>query len=149
MRHHVPCLCIYHYDVFCETGFCLNIFVLLEFIHLGISCGHLESIATMSSSQHSVSVSKLMQLLHEWDSGSKSIRRRLLQDFIAQNQNKTAPELDAEFADAASLFLARLLAWLRLTYPLHWSVKLYLKKLMDFSTYSLSVLQMYVTNIFY
>lgn len=58
-----------------------------------------------------------MQLLQEWDSGPKSVRRKLLQDFIAQNHNKTAPELDAEFADAASLFLARIMAWLRLTYP--------------------------------
>lgn len=70
----------------------------------------------MSSSKHSTSVSKLMSLLEEWDCGTKSIRRKLLQDFISQNHNKTAPELDAEFADAASLFLARISAWLRLTY---------------------------------
>jgi hypothetical protein len=57
-----------------------------------------------------------MSLLQEWDSGPKSVRRRILQDFVAQNHRKTGPELDCEFADAASLFLTRITAWLRLTY---------------------------------
>jgi len=71
----------------------------------------------MTSSKRDVAASQLTSLLHEWDSGSKSVRRRILQDFVAQNQRKTAPELDAEFADAASLFLTRITSWLRLTYP--------------------------------
>ena len=71
----------------------------------------------MSSSKHEMAVSKLQALLQEWDNGSKSVRRKILQDFVVQNHKKTAPELDAEFAEAASLFLARLTAWLRLTYP--------------------------------
>ena len=56
-----------------------------------------------------------MSLLNEWDKGGKSLRRQILQDFIVQNQNKTGPELEAEFSQAASLFLTRLTAWLRLT----------------------------------
>ena len=58
------------------------------------------------------------KLLQQWDHGSKSVRSKILQDFIAQNQGKTGPELELEFAHAASLFLTRLTAWLRLTYPL-------------------------------
>ena len=56
-----------------------------------------------------------MNLLNEWDKGSKGLRRQILQDFIVQNQNKTGPELEAEFSQAGSLFLTRLTAWLRLT----------------------------------
>ena len=57
------------------------------------------------------------KLLHQWDHGSKSVRSKILQDFIVANQGKTGPELELEFAHAASLFLTRLTAWLRLTYP--------------------------------
>ena len=71
----------------------------------------------MGSAKQQTAISKVMNLLQEWDNGSKAVRRQLLQDFIAQNYNKTGPELEAEFAQAASLFLTRLTAWLRLTYP--------------------------------
>jgi len=71
----------------------------------------------MTSSRREVAASRLTSLLHEWDSGSKSVRRRILQDFVAENQRKTAPQLDDEFADSASLFFTRLTSWLRLTYP--------------------------------
>lgn len=56
-------------------------------------------------------------LLREWDKGSKSTRAKILIDFIENNQNKTGPELESDLSQAASLFLARLTAWLRLTYP--------------------------------
>ncbi|XP_052258439.1 armadillo-like helical domain containing protein 1 [Dreissena polymorpha] len=68
------------------------------------------------SAKQQTAISKVMTLLQEWDKGSKSMRRKILVDFIAQNQNKTGPELEQEFAQAASLFLTRLTAWLRLTY---------------------------------
>lgn len=70
------------------------------------------------SAKQQTAISKVMAVLQEWDKGSKITRRKILQDFIAQNQNKTGPELEQEFAQAASLFLTRLTAWLRLTYPL-------------------------------
>ena len=73
---------------------------------------------TMGSAKQDMAIAQVMNLLNEWDKGSKSVRRKILQDFIAQNQNKTGPELEAIFAQAASLFLTRLTAWLRLTYPL-------------------------------
>jgi hypothetical protein len=71
----------------------------------------------MTSSKRDAAVSRLQALLHEWDSGPKSVRRRILQDFIAQNYRKTGPDLESEFSEAASLFMARITAWLRLTYP--------------------------------
>lgn len=71
----------------------------------------------MGSAKQQASVTKVMNLLQEWDKGSKSTRKQILEDFIAQNRNKTGPELENEFAEAASLFLTRLTAWLRLTYP--------------------------------
>jgi hypothetical protein len=73
----------------------------------------------MGSAKQQTSISRVMNILQEWDKGSKSVRKVILEDFIIQNQNKTGPELDAEFAQAGSLFLARLTAWLRLTYPCH------------------------------
>jgi len=72
----------------------------------------------MGSAKQQTAVSKVMNLLHEWDKGSKIQRQKILINFIEVNRNKTGPELDAEFAQAASLFLARLTAWLRLTYML-------------------------------
>ena len=71
----------------------------------------------MGSAKQQTAISKVMNLLQEWDKGTKSTRKQILLDFISQNANKTGPELDQEFAQAASLFLARLTAWLRLTYP--------------------------------
>ncbi len=72
----------------------------------------------MGSSKQQSAISKVTNLLQEWDKGSKVVRAKILVDFIRQNQHKTGPELEQEFAQAASLFLTRLTAWLRLTYPL-------------------------------
>ena len=71
----------------------------------------------MSSAKQQTAITKVMAVLQEWDKGSKSTRKKILEDFISQNQNKTGPELEEAFAQAASLFLTRLTAWLRLTYP--------------------------------
>lgn len=58
-----------------------------------------------------------MAFLREWDQGNKTVRSRMLNEFLKQHQGKTCPELELEFAQVASLFLARLTAWMRLTYP--------------------------------
>lgn len=71
----------------------------------------------MGSTNAQVSIARVTDLLAEWDKGSRAVRRQMLIDFVATNAGKTGPELEAQFAQAASLFLARLLAWLRLTYP--------------------------------
>lgn len=96
-------------------------------------CGHQGALANrMGSAKQQAALSKVMELLHEWDKGSKSVRRQILQDFVAQNHNKTGPELEAEFAQAASLFLSRLTAWLRLTYMIGTCLSEQLKALQVF-----------------
>ena len=40
----------------------------------------------------------------------------MLRDFIEQCSNMTAPELERQFCDCASLFLARVTVWLRMNY---------------------------------
>lgn len=72
------------------------------------------------------------KLLQQWDHGSKSVRSKILQDFITSNHGKTGPELELEFAHAASLFLTRLTAWLRLTYMLGTCVQLQLQAITIF-----------------
>lgn len=66
----------------------------------------------MSSS----SAKDALAILRAWDSGNSTLRRKILNDFIISNRNRTAAELDEQFADAASLFFTRLTAWLRLVY---------------------------------
>ncbi|NXK06321.1 ARMD1 protein, partial [Herpetotheres cachinnans] len=61
-------------------------------------------------------IRKLMVFLQEWDSAHKVARSHILDNFIKSNDGKTEPELELEFSQGASLFLARLTAWLRMTY---------------------------------
>ncbi|MGH0143482.1 UNVERIFIED_CONTAM: hypothetical protein FKN15_046210 [Acipenser sinensis] len=70
----------------------------------------------MSFCKEQAAISRVMAFLQDWDQGSKAVRSRMLSDFINQHSGKTGPELELEFAQAASLFLARLTSWLRLTY---------------------------------
>ncbi|XP_071495178.1 armadillo-like helical domain containing protein 1 [Diadema antillarum] len=78
------------------------------------------------------STSNMLSLLREWDKGSKAVRAHILQDFVLNNHNKTGPEIEAHFAQGASLFLARLTAWLRLTYMVGTCVNLQLQALTIF-----------------
>ncbi|KAK4475319.1 hypothetical protein MN116_002386 [Schistosoma mekongi] len=55
-------------------------------------------------------------LLRQWDCASKEKRRQFLKDFIKQYRNCTGPDLESEFAQMASLFLARICVWIKLTY---------------------------------
>ena len=61
-------------------------------------------------------VAKMQALLSKWDKGSAVVRGDILQDFLKSNVGKTGPDLELEFGQAASLFLTRLTAWIRLTY---------------------------------
>uniref|UniRef100_A0A8C5QVK0 Armadillo like helical domain containing 1 n=1 Tax=Leptobrachium leishanense TaxID=445787 RepID=A0A8C5QVK0_9ANUR len=70
----------------------------------------------MPSVQEREAASRLMALFKEWDNGNKTVRRRILSDFISLNTGKTGPELEQEFSQGSSLFLARLITWLRLSY---------------------------------
>ncbi|KAM6263373.1 armadillo-like helical domain containing protein 1 [Spheniscus humboldti] len=70
----------------------------------------------MTSVKEQEAIRKLMIFLQEWDSAHKVARSRILDNFIKSNDGKTEPELELEFSQGASLFLARLTAWLRMTY---------------------------------
>ena len=75
---------------------------------------------------------ELRQLLQRWDKvvsgytirvpvflyhqGSKTVRADMLREFITQCSNMTCSELEQHFADCASLFLARITTWIRITW---------------------------------
>ncbi|XP_069446126.1 armadillo-like helical domain containing protein 1 isoform X4 [Ovis canadensis] len=72
----------------------------------------------MTSIKEQAAISRLLSFLQDWDNAGKVARNNILNNFIEANQGKTAPELEQEFSQGASLFLVRLTTWLRLTYPL-------------------------------
>ncbi|KAM3876171.1 armadillo-like helical domain containing protein 1 [Diretmus argenteus] len=72
----------------------------------------------MSTHKEQVSISQVLNLLQEWDHGNKVVRSRMLNAFLAQNSGRTFTfvELELQFAQVSSLFLARITTWMRLTY---------------------------------
>ncbi|XP_029085000.1 armadillo-like helical domain containing protein 1 [Monodon monoceros] len=70
----------------------------------------------MTSIKEQAAISRLLRFLQDWDNAGKVARSHILNNFIETNQGKTAPELEQEFSQGASLFLVRLTTWLRLTY---------------------------------
>ncbi|XP_006015854.3 uncharacterized protein C1orf228 homolog [Alligator sinensis] len=70
----------------------------------------------MTSAKEQAAIGRLLAFLQEWDNAGRAARSRILDNFIEANQGKTGPELELEFSQGASLFLARLTAWLRLSY---------------------------------
>lgn len=63
-------------------------------------------------------IGRVLSVLREWDRGDGTVRGRMLSTFLTRSAGKTVPELELEFAQVASLFLARLTTWMRLTCPL-------------------------------
>uniref|UniRef100_A0A3P8NIM1 Armadillo like helical domain containing 1 n=1 Tax=Astatotilapia calliptera TaxID=8154 RepID=A0A3P8NIM1_ASTCA len=72
----------------------------------------------MSTQEQQANIGKVLSFLREWDRGDMRVRGRMLSTFVTQNTGKTFYELELEFAQVASLFLARLTTWMKLTYPL-------------------------------
>ncbi|XP_040833747.1 armadillo-like helical domain containing protein 1 [Ochotona curzoniae] len=70
----------------------------------------------MTSTKEQAAISRLLSFLQEWDRADRVARSHILDSFIATNQGKTAPELEQEFSQGASLFLVRLTTWLRIIY---------------------------------
>ncbi|XP_016054793.1 PREDICTED: uncharacterized protein C1orf228 homolog [Miniopterus natalensis] len=70
----------------------------------------------MTSIKEQAAISRLLSFLQDWDNAGKVARNHILNTFIEANQGKTAPELEQEFSQGASLFLVRLTTCLRLTY---------------------------------
>lgn len=75
----------------------------------------------MTSVNEQEAIRKLMVFLQEWDSAHKVARSQILDNFIKSNDKKTEPDLELEFSQGASLFLARLTVWLRMTYLFPWT----------------------------
>lgn len=71
----------------------------------------------MSSQEESADVGRVLAFLREWDRGDNTVRSRILKTFLTQSSEKTFYQLECEFAQISSLFLARLTTWMRLTYP--------------------------------
>ncbi|EGF80626.1 hypothetical protein BATDEDRAFT_24394 [Batrachochytrium dendrobatidis JAM81] len=61
------------------------------------------------------SASYFLQITSTWDKGNRSVREKILREFVASNDNKIGPQIEKEFGNGASLFLTRISAWLRLT----------------------------------
>ncbi|XP_068447215.1 uncharacterized protein mutyh [Clinocottus analis] len=61
-------------------------------------------------------IGRVLSFLREWDRGDGTARSRMLSNFLTRSAGRTLPELELEFAQVASLFLARLTTWMRLTY---------------------------------
>ena len=80
------------------------------------------------------SVLIVQSALKKWDRGTKSQRKEILQKFIDDNFGKTGPEIEDGFCQSASLFLTRVLSWLRMTYITGTCVSLQLKALQVFVT---------------
>ena len=76
--------------------------------------------------------SRLSALLREWDKGSKKIRMQILADFVVQCRSLTGPQLEKALGNGASLLLARITSWLRLSYALDSSVALQLRAISIF-----------------
>lgn len=70
----------------------------------------------MASCKQDSATYNMMCLLREWDRAPKEKRRRFLRDFIDQHWNRSGPELESELAQMASLFLARICVWIKLTW---------------------------------
>uniref|UniRef100_A0A665UQH9 Armadillo like helical domain containing 1 n=1 Tax=Echeneis naucrates TaxID=173247 RepID=A0A665UQH9_ECHNA len=70
----------------------------------------------MPTHREPATVGRVLSFLRDWDRGDRTVRSRMLNTFIGQNAGKTTSELESEFAEVSSLFLARLTTWIRLTY---------------------------------
>ncbi|KAF7656262.1 hypothetical protein LDENG_00044230 [Lucifuga dentata] len=69
----------------------------------------------MSRTEEAANIGKVLSFLAEWDRGDKTVRSRMLNAFLRENTGKTFVELELQFAQVSSLFLARLTTWMRLT----------------------------------
>lgn len=71
----------------------------------------------MSMQGEPVHVGKVLSFLREWDRGDRSARGRMLSSFLGRSAGRRPDELELQFAQVASLFLARLTSWMKVSYP--------------------------------
>ena len=70
---------------------------------------------------------RLEKMLRAWDAGTRNSRMRQLEDFVLRCADMTGPQLETELESGASLLLARISSWLRLSYALGHTVALQLR----------------------
>ncbi|XP_076009239.1 armadillo-like helical domain containing protein 1 [Genypterus blacodes] len=70
----------------------------------------------MPAQEEAASIGKVLSFLADWDRGDGTVRGHMLSAFVSQNCGRTFVELELQFAQVASLYLARLTTWMRLTY---------------------------------
>lgn len=58
----------------------------------------------------------LSQVLRKWDKGGREHRMRMLKGFVERHGGGMGVQLERIYGNGASLFLTRVLAWMRLTY---------------------------------
>jgi len=75
---------------------------------------------------------RLEVMLRKWDAGTRASRMRQLEEFVVRCQDMTGPQLEEELESGASLLLARVSSWLRLSYALGHSVALQLRAIAVF-----------------
>ncbi|XP_064387854.1 armadillo-like helical domain containing protein 1 isoform X2 [Halichondria panicea] len=84
------------------------------------------------STEMSTTIDDVRNMLRKWDKGSTLVRESILRGVVLQCEDKTGPELEERFCDCASLFLARLTAWLRISYLMGTCLDLQLKAITIF-----------------
>ena len=75
---------------------------------------------------------RLEATLRKWDAGTRASRMRQLDEFVLRCGDMTGPQLEEELESGASLLLARISSWLRLSYALGHSVALQLRAIAVF-----------------
>lgn len=73
-----------------------------------------------------------MNALYRWDHGNKTVRKQVLEEFIKNFSNSSAMELDVGLSYSSSLFLTRILTYLRLSYSSSDSVALQIQAIRIF-----------------
>uniref|UniRef100_A0A8C7X114 Armadillo like helical domain containing 1 n=1 Tax=Oryzias sinensis TaxID=183150 RepID=A0A8C7X114_9TELE len=71
----------------------------------------------MSSPEEQANLGRALDFLRRWDRGDGPVRVHLLRSFLNRNARKTFYELEVDLAQTASLLLARITVWMRVSYP--------------------------------
>lgn len=71
----------------------------------------------MSTREEPAHVGEVLSFLREWDRGDRTARGRMLSSFLGGSAGRRPDELELRFAQVASLFLARLTTWMKVSYP--------------------------------
>lgn len=79
-----------------------------------------------------MNITEMTRYLEQWDHATRHKRADMLSKFVEEHDGATGSDIEMEFANAASLFLTRLAAWLRLTYMTGKHLQLQLESILVF-----------------